>query len=80
MTQTIKESGILRLQKAVEEIENKLNNSKVIDSSAALSKDATKIDTEILKALKSENSKLKQQNSDAKQHLDALIKDLKSQI
>lgn len=80
MNQTIKQSGILRLKAAVESLEHKLNNSKVINSQSTLTDQATRIDTEILKALKAENAELKKQQESAKAQIDALITELKADL
>tara|TARA_Y100001960_G_scaffold187605_1_gene196711 strand:- start:5495 stop:5737 length:243 start_codon:yes stop_codon:yes gene_type:complete len=80
MNQTIKQSGILRLKAAVEALEKKLENSRVVKSDEVLSENATRIDTEILKALKSENTDLKRKHEFAKEQIDGLIKELKSQL
>lgn len=80
MNQTIKQSGVLRLQKAVEALEEKLSKSKVISSQSSLSDNATRIDTEILKALKTENQDLKAKQEDAKKQIDTLINELKGQL
>lgn len=80
MNQTIKQSGILRLKNAVEAVEKKFENSRVIKAEDALSANATRIDTEILKALKTENTDLKRKHEFAKEQVDDLIKELKSQL
>ena len=79
MTQNIKKYGISRLQEAVENLENKLQNA-VVAKSGELSDSARCIDTEILKALKSENDNLKKQNSTAKKQIDLLITDLQAKL
>lgn len=80
MNQTIKQTGVLRLKAAVEALEKKLENSRVVKSTEALSDNATRIDTEILKALKTENTDLKRKHEFAKEQIDDLIKELKSQL
>lgn len=80
MNQTIKQSGVLRLKSVVEALEKKLENSRVIKADEALSGNATRIDTEILKALKTENTDLKYKHEFAKEQIDDLIKELKSQL
>ena len=80
MNQTIKQSGVLRLKAAVEALEDKLNKSKVINADSALSESATRIDTEILKALKTENKELKDKQESAKTQVNALINELKAQV
>ncbi|HAG53379.1 MAG TPA: hypothetical protein DCL21_06305 [Alphaproteobacteria bacterium] len=80
MNQTIKQSGVLRLKAAVEALEDKLNKSKVINAESALSESATRIDTEILKALKTENKELKEKQDSAKEQVNALINELKAQV
>lgn len=80
MNQTIKESGILRLKNAIEALDEKLSKSKVINSESTLTDNATRIDTEILKALKTENTELKKKQAAAKEHVDALINELKAEL
>jgi len=80
MNQTIKQSGVLRLKAAVEALEDKLNKSKVINADSALSESATRIDTEILKALKTENKELKDKQESAKTQVNELINELKAQV
>ena len=80
MKHTIKQSGILRLKAAVEALDEKLSKSKVINSESALSDNATRIDTEILKALKTENADLKNKQAEAKEQIASLIKELKEQL
>ncbi|PPR08566.1 MAG: hypothetical protein CFH44_00927 [Proteobacteria bacterium] len=80
MNHTIKQSGILRLKAAVEALDEKLSKSKVINSESALSDNATRIDTEILKALKTENADLKNKQAEAKEQIASLIKELKEQL
>lgn len=78
MNTSVKQSGIVRLKKAIESIEEKLSKSKLINVDADLSESATRIDTEILKALRTENAMLKKQHKEAKEQIDSLIKELKS--
>ena len=80
MNKTVKQNGIVRLKEAIENIEDKLSKSKIINVDSGLSDSATRIDTEILKALKTENAMLKNQQQEAKQQIDSLIKELKSKI
>jgi uncharacterized membrane protein len=79
MNQTIKQTGILRLKAAVEALEVKLSNSRVIKSDDVLSENATRIDTEILKALKTENKDLKQKHTFVKEQITSLINELKTE-
>ncbi|MCP4354103.1 MAG: hypothetical protein GY793_00450 [Proteobacteria bacterium] len=78
MNKTVKQNGIVRLKDAIESIDKKLSQSKIINVDSGLSDSATRIDTEILKALRTENAMLKKQHKKAKIQIDNLIKELKS--